>query len=515
MSNILQVIAGGLMGILGLLGTHPAFAGPISTYYWILNGNVLQPASSSWTLSIPGTGTSTFATSILIDQNGGNILRPNSPFGVFGSSTASFQETFQNTAPTATSSTDVIVENDKATNLSYYGDLGINSSGNTDISYTGFSANAVYLYSNDSELDFASATSTTNSIIKFFTGGTLTANERLRITQIGSVGIATTTPTNTLGVNGYIDVDGNAGGYKFSGNKFIYASTTNFATVMGIGAGVGLDATSTVFGDTAIGYQALGTTPTNGALPGTNTAIGYQTLKARTTGTTNTAVGYQSLTLLNTGTSNTALGGNTLANITNGANETALGYNSMGNFTSGNGNTAVGQNALLGAASASGALNVAMGQFALTAISTGGSNVAIGRNSGAVLTTGSNNIFLGKDSASTTVSGSNNIALGYDIALPVISGSNQLNIGNLIFGTGLTSEGPNVSTGKIGNATSTPWGLLSVSGASAGTNNGVCFVAKATGATTNFVYWYFTSAGTQVTTTTSCQGAGTTTVSYD
>lgn len=295
----------------------------------------------------------------------------------------------------------------------------------------------------------------------------------------GNTGFGSSTPTNTLGVNGYVDVDGKSGGYKFDGNKFIYASSTNFATIMGIGAGTNLDATSTVVGDTAIGYQSLNTTPTNAATPGLNTAVGYQTMKARTSGFKNTSVGYKALTALTSGTNNTAMGNNAGLLLSSGTFNTLIGDSAGATISSGSFNTFLGQNAgsagnasggsntgvgLSALAAVTGANNTALGTNAGVVVGAGASNVIVGRAAGALLTTGNNNTFIGTVSASTTVSGSRNIVIGYDLALPTNNGSNQLVIGNMIYGINLTSESSSTPAGSIGIGTSSPATALDVNG---------------------------------------------------
>ena len=87
-------------------------------------------------------------------------------------------------------STDFILGNDSASDTSFFMDLGINSGGNTDSSYTLMGPNAAYLYNVSGSLVLATASA--ESII-FGTGGTLAENERMRISPTGYVGI------NTLG----------------------------------------------------------------------------------------------------------------------------------------------------------------------------------------------------------------------------------------------------------------------------------------------------------------------------
>jgi hypothetical protein len=123
----------------------------------------------------------------------------------------------------ATSSANFIVGNNlnDASSTSYYGDFGINSSGNANANYTGLLPNDTFLYSSDGGLDLGTATSSASSTIRFFTGGLLSANQRLTITSQGFIGIGTTSPSNALEVNG--------NGY-FSGN-FGVGTTTGTTTI--------------------------------------------------------------------------------------------------------------------------------------------------------------------------------------------------------------------------------------------------------------------------------------------
>jgi hypothetical protein len=123
----------------------------------------------------------------------------------------------------ATSSADFIVGNNlnDINPTSYYGDFGINSSGNADANYTGLLPNDTYLFSSDGGLDLGTATSSASSTIKFFTGGLLAADQRLVITSQGFIGIGTTSPSNALEVNG--------NGY-FAGN-FGIGTTTGTTTI--------------------------------------------------------------------------------------------------------------------------------------------------------------------------------------------------------------------------------------------------------------------------------------------
>lgn len=140
-----------------------------------------------------------------------------------------------------------------------------------------------------------------------------------------------------------------------------------------------------------------------------NTAIGYQTLTALTSGSENTAIGNQALNAVKDGIENTAIGVLSLNKSVGNLQNTAIGYKSLTN-TTGDGNTAVGGEA------------------------------------GANLTTGSSN---------TAIGNATNFASS--------TASNQLNIANNIFGTGLSGS-VTTPAGKIGIGTATPDNTLHVKG---------------------------------------------------
>lgn len=170
----------------------------------------------------------------------------------------------------------------------------------------------------------------------------------------------------------------------------------------------------------------------------------------------NTAIGVTSLNANTTGSLNTGLGAYTLLTNTTGTNNTAVGTSSLQLNLGGSHNTAVGSLSLSG--NSSGTQNVGVGYNVLTANTTGSFNVAIGYTAGNG-TSGvySNNVFIGYKAADNITTGANaNIVIGNDIDLQSAGGSNQLTIGNLIFGTGLTSTGTTVSTGNIGIGVAAP-----------------------------------------------------------
>lgn len=102
------------------------------------------------------------------------------------------QVNIRNSFAGANSSGDLVVTADTGTDTTNYLDLGINNSSFSSGSWTVNGASDGYLYTSDGNLSIGAAS---NKYISIFTGGTLAANERIRVTGIGSVGIGTTQPT--------------------------------------------------------------------------------------------------------------------------------------------------------------------------------------------------------------------------------------------------------------------------------------------------------------------------------
>lgn len=207
---------------------------------------------------------------------------------------------------------------------------------------------------------------------------------------VGTLSSNTTGFSNTA--TGSNALYGNTDGYYNTANgTFALVSNVTGAQNTAVGAFALLN--NTADSNTATGAFALHDNTTGGTLAtsvlgydvGPNTAVGSHALESNTDSSGNTAVGYQALGSMVTGPSadpqvgiSTAVGFQALANIngpSNGAND-AFGYQALFNLTDGNGNVAIGNRALID-------------------LTDGTSNVAVGTQAGSGLTSGFGNVYIG------------------------------------------------------------------------------------------------------------------------
>lgn len=212
----------------------------------------------------------------------------------------------------------------------------------------------------------------------------------------------------------------------------------------------------TGLGATVIGYNAAAN------LQGTviPTAIGINALMNLTTGTGNTAIGSSSAAAITTQTNTTFLGASAGGSVTAsnlvGVGTTAL-RGSLVTPLTGSNHVAIGSNALLtlqGAAANDVAIGAAAGQSMTTASTTvligsqaalnkttGNNEVLIGASVGAAITTGSGNTIIGAAGAATCTTCTDNIIIGRSIDVAAAASSQTLNIGNALYGEGMSTVG--------------------------------------------------------------------------
>jgi len=293
-------------------------------------------------------------------------------------------------------------------------------------------------------------------------------------------------PTTGIAANnsafGALALFSNTAGYQNSafGSTALQVNTTgNNNSAFGYGA---LTRNTTGFHNVAVGAYALFEN-TSGTY---NSAVGMYSLQNNTTGIQNTAQGYSALNKNTTGSNNVASGKSSLFSNTTGSDNSAVGAAALNANTTGSQNTAVGRFALYNNASATSSTVVgyqaAFGnatysnqggvyygfQSGYSAATGSDFNTLIGYQAGYGITTGSNNIWLGTATSSTGIAnlttGSQNILIGNNISFASTTANGQLNIGNILFGTGITSTGSTLSSGSLGVGTTSPWRKFSVTG---------------------------------------------------
>jgi hypothetical protein len=172
------------------------------------------------------------------------------------------QLNIRNSLAGTSASADLIATADAGSDTTNFIDLGINNSTFSSGSWTVNGALDGYLYTSDGSLSIGIATSNAAKYLSFFTGGVLAANERLRITGIGSVGIGTTNPTSKLTVFGdgrFTDV---VTATSFTGNLTGTATTaTNLSNAANITTGT--ISSSRLSGSYGISITGTATTANN------------------------------------------------------------------------------------------------------------------------------------------------------------------------------------------------------------------------------------------------------------
>ncbi|MEE9219997.1 MAG: hypothetical protein V3U34_00470 [candidate division NC10 bacterium] len=184
---------------------------------------------------------------------------------------------------------------------------------------------------------------------------------------------------------------------------------------------------STFIGNAAAGNPSVVT-------GGNNTAIGFDSAIALTSGITNMAVGQGTLKACTTGAGNAAIGNGSLLRVVGGSNNTGIGASSAQGLTSGSDNTVIGVGAVNQNLSTCSSNTIIGGRACNGVPLTGDDNTIVGGSTGNALSSGTLNLILGFDCADTLTTGARNILVGQNVEPSSATVDDELNIGDTIFG---------------------------------------------------------------------------------
>lgn len=266
-SSVYGEFVGGSISGTNIVGTSLSVSG-ISTFSNgpVLIGTATSTGTASQPLQVTGgayvsgnLGIGTTNPTYKFSVTGPNAIVTPGLTNVLADFTANIdsysQVNTRNASNGTSASTDIIATADTGDNTTNYIDLGINNSGYSAVGWTINGPLDGYLYTSDTNLSIGAASA--SKYVSVFTGGTTAANERLRVTGTGNIGIGTTNPQGTLQVGTAITMYGSTGiisatsyygdGSKLSGvsaasgDSYLFntgVSSSFSATLVGIGSTV-------------------------------------------------------------------------------------------------------------------------------------------------------------------------------------------------------------------------------------------------------------------------------------
>jgi len=178
------------------------------TFY---SGNSTAVGANVVMMTISNTGVAQLGNSSANVQLGGTTVLGTPAVAVgYGNSNSSVDIVVTNSNTGGNTSADFAAYDGSGLSGVNFIDMGINGNTWSNSSWTINGPSDGYLYTGNTNLSIGTAGgAVTNGYINFFTAGTLAANERMRITPGGNVGIGNTAPDATFKVTGTANISGN------------------------------------------------------------------------------------------------------------------------------------------------------------------------------------------------------------------------------------------------------------------------------------------------------------------
>ena len=204
----------------------------------VKNGLIVAATTSSGNTTITGfanvsgntsTNNMAVATKLNVGTAAGFDFGTTALVELYGSGNTFVQIVIQNANSGVNASSDLVLTNDTGNDTFNYVDFGINSSTYSNSLYTVVGASDGYLYASNGALGIGTASA---KDIIFHANGTLTTNEKMRISANGLVGIGTNAPEGKLHV---VDQDNQP--FRFDEYNDVAGATMRFRTAKGTIAG--------------------------------------------------------------------------------------------------------------------------------------------------------------------------------------------------------------------------------------------------------------------------------------
>jgi len=205
------------------------------------------------------------------------------------------------------------------------------------------------------------------------------------------------------------------------GYRSMFANTTGRDNVA-----IGANAMENAAGITSNENIAIGSRSLMNSNSFYNIGIGTSTLQ-QSTGQANVALGIQALFTNTTGQANIAIGYYTLRDNTTGYRNIGIGLHALSNNTTGNYNIAIGDSA---AYNNNASRNIAIGNWAMFANTTGNHNIALGDSSVISNISSSNLIGIGRRALYSVTNSTDLIAIGDSALYSNTTGTINIAIGN-------------------------------------------------------------------------------------